>query len=72
MGNTTSLDRLDSLENYARSCYKIKKLLREKTMDSAFQVPCCSLVYCLELENGKWYVGTSAQINLRIAAHFEG
>ena len=41
-------------------------------MDSAFQIPCCSLVYCLELENGKYYVGTSNQINLRIAAHFEG
>ncbi len=41
-------------------------------MDSAFDIPCCSLVYCLVLANGKYYVGTSNQINLRIAAHFKG
>ena len=41
-------------------------------MDSAFDIPCCSLVYSLVLEGGKYYVGTSNQINLRIAAHFKG
>ena len=68
----SGLDKIDSLENYARSCRNFKKLHRVKPMDSAFQVSCCSLVYCLQLENGKYYVGTSNQINLRIAAHFEG
>ena len=39
---------------------------------SVFQVPYYSMVYCLELENGKYYTGTSAQLNQRIANHFEG
>jgi len=46
--------------------YKVKE------MESAFNVPCCSLVYTLELEDGFFYVGTSNQINLRIAAHWAG
>jgi predicted GIY-YIG superfamily endonuclease len=41
-------------------------------MESAFQIPCCSLVYCLVLENGKYYVGTSAQLNQRLSSHWEG
>ena len=75
MGLTSSLDRIDSLENYrqhVRSSTIIYIEAYGKSMESAFQVPCCSLVYVLELEGGKWYVGTSNQINLRIAAHFTG
>lgn len=67
----SKLDDIDCLENYMRSCYQIKTLYTGK-MDSAFNVPCCSLVYVLILENGKYYVGFSNQVNLRIAAHFSG
>ena len=76
MGLTSSLDKIDTVENYRKTCLvrsPTKIIIKHNIkMESAFQVPCVSLVYCLQLEDNKWYVGTSNQINLRIAGHIVG
>ena len=34
--------------------------------------PCLYLTYVLELENNKYYVGASSNVNVRLAAHWTG
>jgi predicted GIY-YIG superfamily endonuclease len=67
-----SLSKIDSYENYMRSCGKIN-MRRYSKMASVFEtVPCCSLVYTLELEGDHFYVGTTTNANIRLAQHWTG
>lgn len=35
-------------------------------------IPCCNLVYVLELEGGNFYCGRSTSLNIRLAQHWTG